>query len=214
MNRNDIIEYPFCRRAYTPILPLVYSDALSYLETLGQFAEKLNEVVERINDVTSDAVEQANAYTDAKVAQQTGIVEEAVREVQSLVAEVEEANQRFITQINARLVINENKFDRLKSETEANIRANNERTDFAIQQNNEYLLSELPKFMSGIKVLNYFTGAEVSIQEMFDYLAQFHLTNAISVATLVARAKTVNTLIGYDMTMTELATNGGTIITP
>lgn len=214
MNRNDIIEYTFCRRAYTPILPLVYSDALSYLETLGQFADKLNEVVERINAVTSDAVEQANAYTDAKVAQQTGIVDEAVREVQLLVAEVEETNQRFIAQINARLVINEDKFDRLKSETEANIRANNKRTDFAIQQNNEYLLSELPKFMSGIKVLNYFTGAEVSIQEMFDYLAQFHLTNAISVGALVARSKTVNTLIGYNMTMTELATNGGTIITP
>ena len=50
MNRNDIIEYPFCRRAYTPILPLVYSDALSYLETLGQFAEKLNEVRKRVSD--------------------------------------------------------------------------------------------------------------------------------------------------------------------
>ena len=48
---------------------------------------------------------------------------------------------------------------------------------------------------------------------MFDYLAQFHLQNAISVDTLVERAKTVNSLIAYNMTMTQLATNGATIIT-
>ena len=210
---NDIVDrYPFCFKGYTPILPLVYSDALSYIETLGQFANKLNEVVDRINNVTTDAVEMANAYTDTKVAEQTQLVKDAVRDVRALVEDVEEANRRFIELVNARLVVNENKINNFQEQLTADINAVNQRTDFAIQQNNEYLLSVMPEFLSQIKVRNYFTGESVSIQDMFDYMAQFHLTNAISVGTLVARQKTVNQLIAYNMTMTDLATNGGTII--
>lgn len=212
MGDTKVREYPFCMKNYTPILPLVYSDALSYLETLGQFANKLNEVVDRINNVTTEAVEMANQYTDEKIAQQTSIIEQAVADVNTAINQIRTENARFVTTVNSRMGIVEYNFERLKEKTDADYKASVNYTNLAIQSNNDYLIDNMQKELSKVKVLNYFTGAYISIQDMFDYLAQFHLSNAISVDTLVARRKTVNQLIAYNMTLTDLATNGASII--
>jgi len=94
----------------------------------------------------------------------------------------------------------------------AEVVAINHRTDLAIEQNNEYILSEVGQFLSQIKVLNYFIGEYVTVQEMFDYLCSLHATDAIDVADLVSRQKDVDTLVALYMTMTQLAMNGKNII--
>ena len=73
-------------------------------------------------------------------------------------------------------------------------------------------MQEIISGIGGIKVINYFTGEKVSIQQMFDYLAALHATSGIDIDTLVARAKTVNEIIAYSATVTDLVTNGNTII--
>lgn len=212
MDYKNVTPYQFCKYKYNPILPLVYDDALSYLETLGQFANKLNEVVERVNDVTTDSIEQAKAYTDSKVAEQTEEVQRAVTEVKNLVNTVEQENANFKRVINAQLDIMNANIEGFRNEIEADIHAVNARTDLAIQQNNEYILSELPKFLSGIKVINYFTGEQVSIQGMFDYLATLHTENSINYDKLAMRDKTYNELASLNMTYTQLVLDGGSII--
>ena len=50
------------------------------------------------------------------------------------------------------------------------------------------------------------------VQEMFDYLAQLHATDGITVTELITRQKTVNELIALNFTYEQLAKNGKNII--
>ena len=84
--------------------------------------------------------------------------------------------------------------------------------DLKIEENNEYIFESIASEIIGIKVLNYFTGEKVTVQEMFDYLAQLHATDGITVTELITRQKTVNELIALKFTYTQLSQNGKNII--
>lgn len=203
--KNMVTPYQFNRFSYNPILPLVYDEALSYIETLGQFAYKLNEVVERINSVTTDAIEQANAYTDARVNAQTDYINRSITEINQLIEQIDTEYAKFTAKINA-------DFAKLSEDTEASINASNYRTDLKIQENNEYILSHMAEELRNIKVINFFNGDEVSVQEMFDILAAFHLQNALNYNQLYAKNNTYAQLRDYNMTYTQLVNNGNVII--
>ncbi len=89
-----------------PILPTAYSESLSYIQQLACFSDKLNEVIERLNDFTSDyegyVQEQLKPFTnrltvmeerldtveaavDAKIALLENDVATAIRDNQSYV---------------------------------------------------------------------------------------------------------------------------------
>lgn len=80
-----------------------------------------------------------------------------------------------------------------------------------IQQNNEYLLREMESYLSQIKVINYFTGEKVTIQDMFNYLAGLHLNDSIDYDTMAQRAKTYTQLAALNITYTNLALHGNTL---
>ena len=103
-------------------------------------------------------------------------------------------------------------FDDYKEYTTAEVLSAKAYTDAAIEQNNVYLLDEIANQSIGIKVLNPFTGERVPIQNMIDYLSDFHMQNAILVNTLVGRNNTVNQMIAYNATCTDLSVNGATIV--
>ena len=84
--------------------------------------------------------------------------------------------------------------------------------DLKIEENNEYIFESIASEIIGIKVLNYFTGEKVTVQEMFDYLAQLHAADGITVTELITRQKTVDELIALKFTYTQLAQNGKNII--
>ena len=75
-------------------------------------------------------------------------------------------------------------------------------------------MDEISKGLIDLKVLNLFTGKYVTVQEMFDYLATFHLTGAISVAQINNAQRTVNTVVGYSATCTDIVINGYHIFYP
>lgn len=99
----------------------------------------------------------------------------------------------------------------LQSYIDAQIVAVNARTDAAITANNNFILDTMQTYLSNVKVLNYFTGEYVSIQDMFDYLAMLHLTDSIDYNTMVARAKTYSQLIALNINYTNLAMHGNTL---
>ena len=85
-----------------------------------------------------------------------------------------------------------------------------EYTNNQIEQNNEYLLNQMQTFLSQIKVINFFTGEEITIQAMFDYLASLHTSDSIDYDTMEARAKTYTELEAFNKTYTELVMSGNT----
>ena len=173
---------------------------------------RVRELELRLDGLVEEAVKISKEYTDEQLANYQTQVEEIRAEFTGLVNQL---GQNFIdlrTSVNTSLLQMDLKIKALEDLIAAEVVAINHRTDLAIEQNNEYILSEVGKFLSQIKVLNYFTGEYVTAQEMFDYLCSLHATDAIDVADLVSRQKDVDTLVALYMTMTQLAMNGKNII--
>ena len=178
---------------------------------------KITEFDKKLDNYEDTVLEKAKEYTDSAIQESySSLVNEFntfKNEVTTLISGLDSRYDEFVDTVNDRMAITDANVLAISRKVDLVLAEANAYTNQAIINNNDYIIDQTTKALETVTVLNYFTGARTSIQDMFDYLAQFHLQNAISVDTLIARAKTVNSLIAYNMTMTQLATNGATIIT-
>lgn len=181
---------------------------------LAQLKEMDGRIDNIVAEVTDKAIEAAKVFVDEEIAgvlaqfaelqeQFNGVVNDfdALREE---MADMEQDFSDFVEHIESRL-------DYFTGYIDAQIAAVNLRTDAAIEANNEYILENMETFLGEIKVLNYFTGEYVSIQDMFDYLASLHVTDSIDYSTMAARNKTYTELAALNITYTDLALHGNTL---
>lgn len=175
---------------------------------LQQVKKNVDEIAS-LQEQVSGYLNAANEYTDKKFEEVLQVVND---QLVTFRAELQADYDQFVTQTDNNIQVLLNEFNQLREDMDAQIVGVNARTDEAIKQNNEYLeeLFSSGKFQQ--KVVNYFTGELVTNQEMFDYLAQFHLTNAIDYDTLAERNNTYDQLVALDITYTQLATDGGALI--
>lgn len=194
---------------FNPVLPTVFDDSLSYLEMVSKLYEKLDEVITEVNDIDQDAIEAALESMRQEIAKFEGQIQEQYNaldekyqtlynEVNESVLELADATAASLNELDLKI---HNLGESLK-----------DIMDLKISENNEYIFESIASEIIGIKVLNYFTGEKVTVQEMFDYLAQFHATDGITVTELITRQKTVNQLIALKFTYSQLAMNGKNII--
>lgn len=178
---------------------------------------KITEFDKKLDAYEDTVLAKAKEYTDSAIQESYSSLvtefNEFKNEVTTLISDLDSRYDEFVDTVNNRMTITDANVAAISRKVDLVLDEANAYTNQAIINNNDYIIDQTTKALETVTVLNYFTGARTSIQDMFDYLAQFHLQNAISVNTLVARAKTVNELITYNMTMTQLATNGATIIT-
>ena len=179
--------------------------------------EKITEFDKKLDDYEDTVLAKAKEYTDSAIQESYSSLvtefNEFKNEVTTLISDLDSRYDEFVDTVNNRMTITDANVAAISRKVDLVLDEANAYTNQAIINNNKYIIDQTTKALETVTVLNYFTGARVSIQAMFDYLAHFHLQNAISVNTLVARAKTVNELVAYNMTMTQLATDGATIIT-
>ena len=190
-------------------LPAAYDDSLSYMEAIAKFQFKLNELIEQVNQIDSDAIDAALAAMSKEIADN---YEEVQREFDNLEAEQKHFFQSVNQQITAIATKEENDIADIRSEMAALNTSIQAVVDQKIASNNEYIFDTISSELIGVKVVNYFTGEKVTIQEMFDFLCKLHATEGITVNELIARNKTTDDLIAYHMTYTQLAFNGKNII--
>ena len=178
---------------------------------------KITEFDKKLDEYEYTVLAKAKEYTDSAIQESYSSLvtefNEFKNEVTTLISDLDSRYDEFVDTVNNRMTITDANVAAISRKVDLVLDEANAYTNQAIINNNDYIIDQTTKALETVTVLNYFTGARISIQDMFDYLAHFHLQNAISVDTLVARAKTVNELIAYNMTMTQLATNGATIIT-
>ena len=178
---------------------------------------KITEFDKKLDDYEDTVLAKAKEYTDSAIQESYSSLvtefNEFKNEVTTLISGLDSRYDEFVDTVNNRMTITDANVAAISRKVDLVLDEANAYTNQAIMNNNDYIIDQTTKALETVTVLNYFTGARVSIQAMFDYLAHFHLQNAISVDTLVARAKTVNELVAYNMTMTQLATDGATIIT-
>ena len=178
---------------------------------LDWIIRKMKELQQNLDSLLQEAIEQATANAIAYVDSQLGQIEEEFAEVQRQFALLEndvdalnDAFNRFTVNINGQ-------FNALKGYVDDALTAQQLQMQLLISQNNEYLLREMESYLAQIKVINYFTGEKVSIQDMFNYLSGLHLNDAIDYNTMASRAKTYTELATLNITYTNFAMHANTL---
>lgn len=194
------------------LLPTIFDESLSYYETICRLMAKTNELVETVNNLTIDVLGQANRYADAKVEEALGEVNGAVASILRVRDELYNDYNEFVRQTNNQMLIFSSRLNGFDAEIDNAVVGVNARTDFAIKQNNDYLLSQLSKGLVDVKVINFFTGQPVSVQSMFDYLAILHLDGGITYDGIIAKNITYSELISKDISYTDLVLHGTTLL--
>lgn len=194
---------------FNPVLPTAFDDSLSYLEMVSKLYKKLEEVIAEVNEIDQEAIQQALDDMRAEIAkfetqiqkqynELDGKYQALYEELNNSILELADTTAESLEELDTKIY---NLGESLK-----------DIMDLKIEENNEYIFESIASEIIGIKVLNYFTGEKVTVQEMFDYLAQLHAMNGITVTELITRQKTVNELVALKFTYTQLAQNGKNII--
>lgn len=199
------VDYTPLKLYVQKVLPLVYDDSLSYYEQLLHFGVKINELIDEWNKFEVEY----KAYTDEQVAKAKQEIE---IELARTVNELNKKYTEFTGEVSETLQAYDVKLNQFEQTLTEQIAASQAYTDTAISLYDSVIKEYIAHQVIDVKVLNYFTGELVSVQEMFNYLAQFHLTNAITYNELAARNITYADFIALNMTYTELAINGANII--
>ena len=183
---------------FNPVLPTVFDDSLSYLEMVSKLYKKLEETIAEVNAIDQDAIQQALDDMRNEIAKFEAQIQNQYNELNNSIIDLADTTAASLEEMDTKI---HNLGESLK-----------DIMDLKISENNEYIFESIASEIIGIKVLNYFTGAKVTVQEMFDYLAQLHATDGITVTELITRQKTVDELIALKFTYTQLAQNGKNII--
>lgn len=219
---NQTKVKPF-RHACNKALPLVYDDSLSYYESVCKLVAKINEMVEVLNNITVDILDEANAYTDTAISSMEQRVNDAVSDVQRVKKELDKQYEEFVKVstsnydefskvVNSQMLLFNNKLNNVYDVISDTVDDVNNRTDLAIEQNNENLLTELGKTVSKAKILNFFTGESIGLQGMIDYLCMLHVEDSINYNTLVDRNVTYSNLANRNVSYTDLVLHGNSYI--
>ena len=186
--------------------------------------EKINQLELDITGIEDRATERATAaakaYVDAEIesielrfTQLSNDVRVLQQTFVTTVADLQNQYQDFLDNVNSRMTAMDARIEAFRTEIQNSIIGVNARTDKAIADNNEYIFDVIQNNLpTELKVVNYFTGEKVSMQDMFNYLAEFHVTSAAKISAIAESTKTVSQLVALNHTMTEWALNGANYI--
>lgn len=167
---------------------------------------------QELADVQKKWTEESKKYTDEQIAILRQDIANLESDINAFKLEIQASQNTFEQTIINRILTIEFSFNQFKERVNDEVKSAYDYTNQAIDYNNAYLINELSKAARNLTVINYFTGLETTIQDMFNYLAQFHTENAITYNQLALRDKSVNDIISLDITYTDLALNGGSLI--
>lgn len=187
----------FCFKT-VPILPTVYDESLSYIETLSRVAKKLNEVIELVNDF--------NTSTSELIKQEVGKI---YTQFQQEISELKKSNNEFIKTVETELEGYRNTLDNLNQKVDNSVLAINARTDAVIQQNNEYIIRKVTEHVGDVLVvLNPFTGEYVPVQVMIDYLSSLHMPYVATYEDVENSGKTWQEVNDFGATWQDISVRG------
>lgn len=186
------------------------------IEKIQELNVNLTTLEERVKAETLEATKD---YVDSRMADIISEFNALSNEVESLrlyfdnkVAELQGQYNIFIVAVRNQLDIMSARIEEFDQTIKNDIIGVNALTDLKIEQNNDYILEKVAEGLVNIKVVNYFTGQLTSVQDMFNYLSQFHLEDAISYSELAGANITYNDYVALHMTYTELAQKGKSFI--
>jgi hypothetical protein len=176
---------------------------------------QMKDLQSKIDGLLQEAIDQATANAKAYLDSQIDDIMRQFNELQTSVNNLRSDYTRDFTEltriVNAFVTNFTAEMNALKKYVDDALTAQALQMQLLISQNNEYLLAEMETYLAQIKVINYFTGEKISIQDMFNYLAQLHLNDSIDYNTMAYRAKTYSQLAALNINYTNLAMHGNTL---
>ena len=170
---------------------------------------KMKELDNRLDGI----VEETSALTKAYVDNRLEIYQSQIKSIKRDIAELSQRTDTLSAHLANEVLRLESKILDAERKAESLFIIANDRTDLAIERNNEYIFREIEdNLLANISVINYFTGERMTVQKMFDYLASLHVENAITYNGLRDKNLTYTELIAKNISYTELVKNGGTLL--
>ena len=170
---------------------------------------KMKELEGRLDGIIEETLALTKTYVDNRLKTYQSQIDSIRREI----AEVSQRTDTLSVHVANEVLRLESKILDAERQAESLFIIANNRTDLQIERNNEYIFREIEdNILNNITVINYFTGANVTVQEMFDYLASLHLENAITYNGLRDKNLTYTELIAKNITYTELVKNGSIVL--
>lgn len=111
------IVKPICGRVWTPILPTVFSESLSYLEQLSQFSKKLNELITNFNNF---AGEYEN-YVQEQLKPYQSQLDTLQERLNTVVGEINDNFDIFKIEINTKVNSQNDAIEKLRTDTNEKI---------------------------------------------------------------------------------------------
>lgn len=186
------------------VLPLTYDESLSYYEVLCKLRDYIHEMSKRLDDYGEQVLAASKAYTDGEIAK-------SVKQYNQALQQLTNDYNEFADNVTGALRGFQNQMDTNFQRQDNEIAGGRAYTDTKISQNNEWLLEQISQQLISVTVLNPFTGERESIQDMIDYLSSLHMTDAITITGIDTAQRTVNKVISYNATCTQLVNNGKNI---
>jgi hypothetical protein len=187
---------------YFSVIPTAYDDSLSYYE---QICAVLKLTLESLSQY-QDSLAEAKAYTDEQISNLNNSLRDYIN---TLIEATNNTITDLDNKINQNQAENNAKFQDVDNEfNKVYVQINT-----AIENNNEYLIEEISKNLGNqLLVTNFFTGQRVTVQNMFDYLANLHVENGINYTTLAERNYTYDELVALKITYSQMVINGNILI--
>ena len=192
---------PFNRYPYTDFHEMNLDWVIAKLKEMEGRIEGLKE------EIIAETIAASKEYIDDRLASVISEFNDLKNDFNTLNNNFNSLNAEFISLRNsvaAQILELDNKID-------AAVVGVNQRTDLLLQNMYNRIFEDLTASLAQIKVINYFTGEEVSVQDMFNYLAMLHLNDSIDYDTMALRAKTYTQLANLNITFTNLAMHGNTL---
>ena len=172
---------------------------------LDWILSQIKELEARIDGIKEEILEEANAYTDEKVLAVSDDLDAFKTIINNRVDLLD-------AEVTARLDILDGEVADLYQYIDNQIVISNARTDQAIINAKEDIYEHMSEELRKIKVINYFTGDLISVQDMFNYLATLHATDGITYDQINMRNKTYASLAALNLTYTDIVMHGNTLI--
>ena len=158
-------------------------------------------------EIEADTIAAVEAYIDNKLGGFLAEFNELKREFRLLQDNFDSLDSDFIALSNRV----DSLFTQLDNKIDASVIAVNQRTDLRLTDMYNQIFEDLTASLAQIKVINYFTGELVSVQDMFNYLAKLHLNDSLDYDTMALRAKTYTQFANMNMTFENLVAHGNTL---
>ena len=173
------------------------------------------ELQNRVNNIKTEFLSEANEYTDEQIADKIGAIQRDVISfkiyVDNSLSEFGSEIDAFKNVINAKITIMNAQLDLFARRIDTAVQEANNYTTLAIQSNNDYIIEEVKKGVA-VEIVNPASGEKQSIQDVINYLFSLHTINAITYDELVDKAITYDELATLHITYEQLAINGKFLI--